>query len=256
LDLRVKYYYVHNVDSAEILLNHILENLYRNDLSDKAFYPNLALAEFYQKYTPNKALSLKFMTTAMQIFIGNSEKLHLGSYAFVDIGNLFCNFGYYEQAIIFYRIAYDVGLKTDNINGASLSLQNIGNSFQFMHKLDSAFYYLNKAGADNRDTLNISRALNMNHLASLYFESHKMDEAEKYGLESISILEKFKNEHPEVVLGYNNSHFREWQAVRSSTDRFLMELTTQSKNLINLNFITDREFRIQRIPTIMVEKQD
>jgi AraC-like DNA-binding protein len=63
----------------------------------------------------------------------------------------------------------------------------------------------------------------MNHLASLYFESHKMDEAEKYGLESISILEKFKNEHPEVVLGYNKSYFREWQAVRSSTDRFLMQ---------------------------------
>jgi AraC-like DNA-binding protein len=221
LEKKMWQYYAENPDSAEIILNYTLNYLDSINLPQKKFYPYMQLAELYQYRKPDYIKAASCLNKAVTIFIMKPAVFMGNAYIFIDIGNIFLYFDRMDQAITFYKIAYDVATSTTNSHPRALALQNISITYASMEKFDSALCYLKMAVRNIPDTTDITMAQNYLAAAGLYNSYNKPDSAINYANRSLRTLDNFRKTRPEMAGNKMDKLFVGWSIMAGVNHRII-----------------------------------
>jgi len=188
------HYYTENPDSAEVILYKTLDYLDSLDIPQMKFYVYMHLGQLYQYRKPDFFKAISKLGKAMEIFVDYPSSYNSNSYVYVDIGNMFFYYRFYDQAIDFYKIANRFAHQDNDLWGQTLAKQNIALSFQQLHMIDSACIYLQRAEelAGNNPDLELILAQNYSYLADLSLarkDSLQFVDIEKYYQASIDLYE-------------------------------------------------------------------
>lgn len=138
-------YYTENPDSAEIVLNQTLDFLDSLNIPQEKFYTYMRFTQLYQYRKTDFYKAITTLGKALEIFVKHPGEYNSNPYVYVNIGNVFYHYGFYDHAKDFYRISYRFANQREDDWGKALSLQNIALSFQQLQMYDSAMVYLHKA---------------------------------------------------------------------------------------------------------------
>jgi AraC-like DNA-binding protein len=167
LELLMRRYYVSNPDSAEIILFKSLRFVDSVGIPQKKFYVHMHLAQLYQYRIPNFCKALANLGEALEIFVKYPASYNSNCYVYIDIGNLFYHYRFYDQAKNFYQIAKQFAAQNNDYWGQALAWQNISLTYQQQQLFDSAYVYLQKADTLVRDKNDLMLAKNYTYLATL-----------------------------------------------------------------------------------------
>ena len=223
LQNRFWYYYSINADSAEAEVNHSLSIL------DSVKYPAyevmayVHLSELYQYRKPDINKASISLCKAIDVFSQNPSRYYLNSFMFIDVGNQFFNYGIFDKAISLYKAAFQLAANEQKgTHGSALSLQNIALSFQQIGQYDSTFYYLKTAERFLTNHEDIIYAQNLNYLAYLSLKKEFGVTSEKYALESLTVLDKFRQNRQEMNgEGKKGRLYTDWSEIKSDAHSVL-----------------------------------
>jgi YesN/AraC family two-component response regulator len=235
LQNRFWYYYSINADSAEAEVNRSLSIL------DTVKYPAyevmayVHLSELYQYRKPDINKASISLCKAIDVFSKNPSRYYLNSFMFIDVGNQFFNYGIFDKAISLYKAAFQLAANEQKgTHGSALSLQNIALSFQQIGQYDSTFYYLKTAERFLTNHEDIIYAQNLNYLAYLSLKKEFGVTAEKYAMESLTVLDKFRQNRQEMNgEGKKGRLYTDWSEIKSDAHSVLSTYYYQ-KDLYNL----------------------
>jgi YesN/AraC family two-component response regulator len=140
----------------------------------------------------------------------------------IDVGNQFFNYGIFDKAISLYKVAFQLAGEEKMPHPMAVSLQNIALSFQQIGQYDSTFYYLKTAERFTTNHEDIIYAQNLNYLAYLSLRKEFGVTAEKYALESLTVLDKFRQIRLEVNgNGKKGRLYADWCEIKSDAHSVL-----------------------------------
>ncbi len=222
LDLLIRKYYAQNPDSAELLAYSAINILDSVHWPQKKMSLYMFLSEFYQGRKSDKLKAIQSSTKAMRIFIENpGTTLTNDSYLFVDLGNIFFSYNFYNEANTFYRIAFEQASRMKNAHAQALSMQNIALSFSSQQKYDSALCYLRIADRSIADRTDIMLAQNCSYISANYLAINQQDSLVEYARKSLALLDYYKSNRPEMAQNLHDKIFIEWNSISLNAHKVL-----------------------------------
>lgn len=164
-------YFTSNPDSAEIVLYNTIEFLDSLNIPYEKFYTYMRFSQLYQYHKPDFYKAITKLGKALKIFVEHPGEYNSNPFVYINIGNIFYHYGFYDHAREFYQIALRFS-DAENIDwGKALSLQNIALSFQEIQMYDSALVYLERAEkiAKYRDDFLLMHAQNHSYMTYLSY---------------------------------------------------------------------------------------
>jgi tetratricopeptide (TPR) repeat protein len=140
--------------------------LYKGRIWNKLREPDEAIGSYH------KALDI----------LGKENHTKIMSKIYDDMGNIYKEQDLYEKALEMFWKEYSLDLETSNNRGLALSLRNIGNTYFYIQKPDSAFQYLQQASAFARQSEDSIQLLDLiyNDISIYYDEIGEYEESFRY----------------------------------------------------------------------------
>jgi AraC-like DNA-binding protein len=194
-------------------------------LPRREFNAWMALAELYQYYKPDFGKSVRCLTEAMKVYATNRGNIDLDSpYAFINIGNMFNNFGYYPQARMFYDYAIKYGGQIHVSHVCYLGFFNKATSFHLERKSDSAFLSLSCSYKYIIPSTDFITAQNDNLRAEIYLDNGNRRSAQLVLQHALSILDAYRHSDLEMKLPGRNRKKIEWETIAWKTHALLCRI--------------------------------
>ena len=223
LQNRFWYYYFISADSAELAVNSSLAILDTVKVPAYEIMAYIHLSELYQYRKPDINKASLSLCKAIDVFSKNPNRYYLNSFMLIDVGNQFYHYGIFDKAISLYKVAFQLSGEERNVyNGMALSYQNIALSFQEQCQYDSTYKYLRSAEKFISNPRDKMFAKNLNYLADLSLKMNFGDSARKQALESVSLLNEYREKYPEMNdNGQKNRLYTAWSEIKSDAHRVL-----------------------------------
>ena len=224
LDVLVGKYYVSDPDSAEWVLYLAIRTLDSLHCPQKQISLYMFLTELYQYRKSDKLKAIQSLNKAMGIYIQNpGTTLTNNPYLFVDIGNMFFSYNFYDEANSFYRVAFVEAVKMGNAHAQALSMQNIALSFSGQQKYDSALFYLRVADRNITDRTDMMLAQNYRYTSVVYQALNQPDSLVESARKSLAILDYYKSNRPEMAQNLHDNISISWNSISFKTHEVLFD---------------------------------
>jgi YesN/AraC family two-component response regulator len=167
LELKVWEYFVSDPDSAEMMLYYTIDLLDSLNLLQVKFYAYMHLAQLYQYRHPDAYKTINALGKAVRIFVDHPGSYTTNASVYIDIGNIFFRFEFFDEAINMYQLANNISLYSKRTDLQAVALQNIALAYKASKEWDAALHYLNLAAEHITPDMPMHLAQNNNYLAEI-----------------------------------------------------------------------------------------
>ncbi len=167
LEIKVWEYFVSDPDSAEMMLYYTIDLLDSLNLPQMKFYAYMHLAQLYQYRHPDAYKTLEALGNAVRIFVDHPGSYSTNASVYIDIGNIFFRFEFFDEAIHMYQLANNISIYSKSADLQTIALQNIALAYKAAKEWDVALQYLNRVGELISPDMTLLLAQNNNYLAEI-----------------------------------------------------------------------------------------
>lgn len=167
LELKVWDYFVSDPDSAEMMLYYTIDLLDSLNLPQMKFYAYMHLAQLYQYRQPDAYKTVEALGNAVRIFVDHPGSYTTNASVYIDIGNIFFRFEFFDEAINMYQLANNISIYSKRTDLQTVALQNMALACKAAEEWDAAIQYLNRAAEHITPDMTLHLAQNNNYLAEV-----------------------------------------------------------------------------------------